>query len=266
MTLSDLVKYLKEQYPQTSLETEIFDFEKIMEVKSKEPKYFFRGENKLYDKTTTTLSRILEKSIFNQFELFEFYSLHSHLYLFLREAIWNISVVERKEHGNPFIELAIIGLLQHYGFDTSFLDVTSNIDIAANFASMNNSEEKGRLLVIESNGLNKEKVNYYFDLAKCPGKRPKSQNSYVIWDQFGNLNLKDETFLSKHNGKWFKFRLDEKDKSNFYDQTILSTKNDKIVCQINEWWKYSDIKKKVRSLKVIDFVNTKIIKLNNNSI
>ncbi|MCH8319250.1 MAG: FRG domain-containing protein, partial [Bacteroidetes bacterium] len=154
MSLTELIKLLKTEYHQSPIEATIFDFEKTQDVKSPEPKYFFRGENRIYEKTNTTLSRLFEKQIFNQYELCEFYSSHFHLYLFLREALWNVSVVEKKNHKNPFIEIAIAGVLQHYGFDTSFLDLTSNIEIAANFAAMNKAGSQGSILVIESYGLN----------------------------------------------------------------------------------------------------------------
>ncbi len=265
MSLTELIELLKAKYSQTSIETKIFDFEKVQEVKSAEPKYLFRGENKIYDKTNTTLYRLFEKQVFNQHELFEFYSTHFHLYLFLREALWDISVIEKKNHNKPSIELAIAGFLQHYGFDTSFIDLTSNIKIAANFAAMNKVGSQGSILVIESNSLNAEEVNYYFDLTKCQGERPKKQESYVIWDQFGNLDLKDNYFLTKHNGKWFNFSLTGEDKLYFLDESLLSTEDDEIVFQINEWWRYSDIKSIMKSSKLVDFINNKIKILNKKS-
>lgn len=261
MTLTEVVCLLEEKFPQRKITTDIFDFDKKKEIKSLEPKYFFRGESKLYDNTKTTLSRLVEGNKLNQYEWCEFISVHFHLYLFIREAFWGISVVENKDHNKPFIELAIAGILQHYGFDTSFLDFTSDINIAANFASNNNVGEMGRILVIESDSLNKEKINYYFDLTKCPGLRPKIQSSYVIWDQLGQLDLKDENFLHKHGGQWYDFEIDKRSKAKFQDHTILNTIDDEVVIQINDWWNFSDIKSKLRSSNVMELIDLKVNKL-----
>lgn len=265
MTLSELISYIKEKFPQEEITSDVFDFKNVKEGKGQVPKYFYRGESMLYQDTKTTLVRLYREWNFGQDEWQEYISIHLHLYRFLREALWGISVVDDKEHKNPSIELAIAGMLQHYGFDTSFLDLTSNIDIAANFASMNKIGEKGRILVIESESLNRVRVNYYFDLTRCQGSRPKKQNSYVLWDQSRQLDLKDDNFLSTHNGQWFDFEIDKESKLNYNNQSLLSTKGDDIVYHITDWWKNSDVKSRFSSSKGINLIENKIKKLNNKS-
>jgi hypothetical protein len=164
MTLTELVTFLKKEYPQTIIEANVFDFEKVKNIRCMQPKYFFRGENKIYENARSTFHRMNIESKFNQSELLELCYTHHHLYLFLREAIFCVSIVEKADHGDPQVELSIAGLLRHYGFDTSFLDVTSDIHIAANFALCNSPGQNGRILVINSDTLNEEKTNYYFDL------------------------------------------------------------------------------------------------------
>jgi hypothetical protein len=254
MTLTELVTFLKKEYPQTTVEAKTFNFREMEYTMRLQPKYFFRGEKQLYKNTHSKFCRMNIESKFNRSELLELCFIHHHLYLFLKEARFN--------YGTPDAELSIAGLLQHYGFDTVFLDVTSDISIAANFASRNNIGEKGKILVIKSKTLNEENVNYYFDLTTCPGKRPIAQSSYVIWDQQRSLDLKNKGFLSKHDAKWFEFTLGAEDKSNFYDQSILSVTDDTIVNEINEWWELSDIQRSMKEPRIIAYIKQKIEVLN----
>jgi len=250
MNLTELINYLNFTYNQSKIQTRIFDFETIGEIEYLEPKYFYRGESDSYPYTRTTLVRLLQEGKLKPSELTEYIFVHYNLYLFLRESLFGISCVEEADHGKPNIELFISGILQHYGFDTSFLDVTSDLKIAANFASMNNVGTKGRILVIESNSLNHDNSNYYFGLIKCPGLRPQRQSSYVIFDQFRNLDLKDNNFLSAHGGNWFDFKLTKEDKERFCDSSILSIENDEVAQQLNEWWNYADSAKQINSSSI----------------
>lgn len=240
----------------------MFDFETISEIESLEPKYFYRGESDIYSHTQTTLVRLLQAGKLKPRELAEYFFVHHNLYLFLRKSLFGISCFEQEDHGKPNIEIFISGIMQHYGFDTSFLDVTSDIMIAGNFASMNNVGSTGRIFVIESNSLNHDNTNYYFDLTKCPGLRPQRQSSYVIFDQFRNLDLKDKSFLSAHDGNWFEFKIAKEDKERFCDTSILSIENDEIAQQLNEWWNYSDSVKQINSSSIKYLLKEKFKSLN----
>jgi hypothetical protein len=262
MNLTELIEQINNNYKQSEIRTKIFDFECNQEIEALQPIYFYRGECNSYPDTVTTLVRLLRKDKLKSNELQEYIHVHYNLYLFLREAIFGVSCIETSDHGKPCIELFISGILQHYGFDTSFIDVTSNLKIAANFASMNNIGSKGKILVIESKFINDDKVNYYFDLTRCPGSRPKTQSSFVIWDQFKNLNLKDENFLLKHNGIWLDFELTKEDKEAFCDTSIRSVKNDEVSNQLNEWMNYSSFVKQIKSSMIKDLLNEKFSKLN----
>ena len=262
MNLTELIEQINCNYKQSKIQTRIFDFETIREVESFEPKYFYRGERNLYPDTRTTLVRLLQEKRLKPNEFQEYIYVHHKLYLFLRESLFGISCVETKEHGKPNIELFIAGILQHYGFDTSFLDVTSDLQIAANFASMNNVGSAGRILVIESNSLNLDNTNYYFDLTKCTGLRPQRQSSYVIIDQLRNLDLKDNNFLLAHSGKWFEFELTQEDKEKFFDTSILSIENDDVAQQLNEWWNYADSAKQINSSSIKYLLSEKFKSLN----
>jgi hypothetical protein len=266
MNLTELIEQISRSYKQSKIQTRIFDFETIREIESLEPKYFYRGESNSYPNTRTTLVRLLQEGKLKSDELTEYIYVHHNLYLFLREVFFGISCVETTDHGKPNIELFISGILQHYGFDTSFLDITSDLLIAANFASMNDVGSKGKILILESNSLNNDSTNYYFDLTKCLGSRPKVQSSYVIFDQLKNLDLKDKSFLSKHNGIWFDFELTKEDKERFCNTSILSIKNDEVPNQLNEWWNYSASAKQINSSSIKYLLSEKFKSLNMHSI
>jgi hypothetical protein len=79
------------------------------------------------------------------------------------------------------------------------------------------------------------------------------------------LDLNNEAFLSKHNGKWFEFTLVDEDKSNFYDPSILAVKDDTIIDHIHEWWESSDIQKKITEHQVTEYIKQKIEALNHSN-
>ena len=265
MNLTKLTETIGSIYKQSKIRTRIFDFENIRETESFEPKYFYRGENSVYSETRTTLVRLLKEERLKPWEFQEYVYIHYTLYLFLRESLFGISCVETCLNKNARIELFISGIMQHYGFDTSYLDLTSDLKVAANFAAMNTAGSKGKILVIESNSLNDDNTNYYFDMTKCLGLRPQRQSSYVIFDQFRNLDLKDTNFLKTHGGKWFDFELTQEDIENFCDTSILSIENDSVASQLNEWWNYADSVKQIKSQSIKFLFNRKFKSLNNTS-
>lgn len=224
-SLDDLIQYLVSMYPQ--------EF-------SPDPRYLFRGERTVYwPSSMTTYSRNLDKKPFiedvnyllfgfNRFVDFQYQS-HS-LYLFLREAIYDIGVVSPEQY-EAEIDLFIAGIFQHYGFDTSLLDLTDDIQIAANFAAFGKVGDVGQIMVIESNKIE----GHYYNLKSQPGNRASRQNAYGLLGTT-QLDLKSDEFQNKYQPKWFKFILTESDKEKYTNSEMLAVENDSVIPLILDWW------------------------------
>jgi hypothetical protein len=152
------------------------------------------------------------------------------LYFFLRETLWGISSVD--EHNNAEVEKSIAGLLQHYEFDTAFIDLTSDINVAAFFASFQGQvDDIGQILIIPTTNIE----NRFFDLTSELGDRPKKQKAYVILAP-QQLDLKSDHFKTLTGSTWIEFKLTTKDKEKYSHSNLLSTSNDKIVKDIFDWF------------------------------
>jgi len=236
MNLDELFTKLDLEYSNQYINLETFNFRTLSSEKLKQPKYLFRGEKSIYATTNTTLKRLLNDKGQNFVNKLKVVNLR--LYEYLKLAIWNQNI---SDDSDSSIELAIVGIMQHYGFETSFLDLTSNLKVALNFAAQGEVGKKGQLLVIESKKLNNNPVNYYFDLTTSIGLRLKKQYSFVLWDQHRNLDLSNQSFLTVNNGEWYEFVLTEKDKTFFSEHSLLKTNDDKIASLIVEWWNLGDL-------------------------
>ena len=170
----------------------------------KVPSYLFRGERKKYDTITSTEYRFKNDPKIS---------------LTVKQEVFRI--MERcckrmEECGYP-IEL-MSSLLQHYGFPTPLVDVTSSLDVAASFAAHNNGQKKGRILVYRMNELvrNCFVINLYDD--SIPAQRPRRQNGFTIFHKSYN-GLSDS--FDKIRPTIFEFKgtmsdIKKYDKNNYY--------------------------------------------------
>ncbi|UCS95035.1 FRG domain-containing protein [Echinicola marina] len=240
-SLIDLTNDIHLNFSQEFISLEVFDFKEKKKMLKKQPKYLFRGERtELWIETKSTFSRnLLGKPLFN--EVNHWISGHHYanpnfrtntfsLYYFLREAVFGLTPSD--QNPDPNIELSIIGIMQHYDFDTSFFDLTSDLNIAAYFATLgSNIGDIGQLMIVSTKSIEDK----YFDLSQEVANRPKTQSSFVLWGT-PDLNLKSNTFTEEYGVLWRKFQVTQEDIERFRTLKVLSTKGDRIAQEIYDWY------------------------------
>lgn len=239
--LQDTVASIRAAFPQELIDLTDYDLNTRESVVKKLPKYLFRGERtQEWTETRSTSSRkgLLDSSDFQEIN----YWLAGHgvgqignqnsIYFFLREAIFDISCVYQRTTYDSNIDTSIAGFLQHYGFDTSFIDLTSDISVAAFFAAHEGTVgDIGQLLVLPTKPIE----GGFFDLSQEFANRPKQQHSFVILAP-PDFDLKSRRFQEWTNSVWIKFELTQRDKEIFTKTNLLSTINDKIADHIVDWY------------------------------
>lgn len=144
----------------------------------KVPSYLFRGERKIYDTITSTEYRFKKNPKIS-------HSVKKEIFRIMEKCCKKM-----KGYGYP-IEL-MSSLLQHYGFSTPLVDVTSSLDVAASFAAHKNRQKKGRILVYRMNEL----VRNCFVIDLCddsiPAQRPRRQKGFTIFHK--NYNGFSDSF------------------------------------------------------------------------
>lgn len=240
-SLIQLVEELQANFPQDFVPLKMTNTSTGLTAPSRQPLYLFRGErNANWETTKSTFSRFGELGLdfleVNywitgiQPQLYIPYEHQSYsLYFFLREALLEDPLLSIPLDAE--LELYIVGILQHYGFATSFLDVTDDVMVAAAFASMGKPLDTGQIMVLETKGIEDQ----YFDLAKVPGNRPTAQHAYGLWGSQA-LDLKSPDFSETYNPKWYSFQLTPEDKLRFSTSAILDLSGDQIVGHILEWY------------------------------
>lgn len=158
---------------------------------------------------------------------------------------------ENQNHPNR--DLAIAGLMQHYGFDTSFLDFTSELSIAAAFAATGSIGDTGQIMVLKTEVVEDK----YFDLTQIAGNRPKIQSAFALWGN-SNLDLKSDDLKKSYESHWLKFTLTEQDKRTFDDPDILSIKEDEVATHIFDWYETHVLTKEDINQNIAEYFADKI--------
>lgn len=240
-SLKDLTNDIHLNFPQESVSLEVFDFKEQKKLIKPQPKYLFRGERtELWTETKSTFSRnLLGKPIFNEVNHWisghhptnpNFRTNTSSLYYFLREAVFGLTPFDQNPDTN--IELSIVGIMQHYEFDTSFFDLTSDLNVAAYFATLGSKIGNiGQLMIISTKFIEDK----YFDLSEEVANRPKTQSSFVLYGTH-ELNLKSTNFIEEYSVLWRKFQITKEDIESFRALDFLSTRGDRIAQEIYDWY------------------------------
>lgn len=242
ISLTALVEKLDSEFKQDEVLLKLFDFETLKQETILQPRYLFRGERTInWSTSKSTFSRtLMHHTHFREINYYitgiipEIGTIYGNggysLYQFLKEAIFDVYGLDQRAE-NPKIDLAIAGLMQHYGFETAMLDVTSDITIAASFAATGEVGDTGQIMVLETKHLEDQ----YFDLTKIGGNRPKKQSAFALWGS-PDLDLKSSQFQSDYDPKWFKFKMTPDDKQHFFNAEMLSIRNDRIAGNIFDWY------------------------------
>jgi len=194
------------------------------EFEKENPKYLFRGENCLYTSTKSNYHRLTISDLERK-ELVKYMqdlSIAIFDKFFYSDKFLFIDTKTDLEYKQLIIEIG--AWLQHYGFYLQWLDFTSEVDVAAFFASYKNNTGKGRIWIAETQFLigNNEQI---FKLDKSFAKRPSIQNAYA-------LKMEDNypDFQNTEHFKALKFDFDvsDEDKRIFNNKELLCTANDEI--------------------------------------
>lgn len=241
-SLKETIDVITHEHPQQFVDLNDYDLSSKKMIIKKLPKYLYRGERT--DKWSETKSTSSRKNLpgHPDFKEINHWITGRHLVggqllnpfcicHFLREAIWNIPCIDA-DYDNAAIDASIAGLLQHYGLDTSFIDLTSDIRVAGFFAAHKGEVgDVGQLFIIPTKSIE----NRFFDLSTEFGERPRKQSSFVVWAPPA-LDLKIEQFITSTGSSWLKFQLTNEDKDFFSTPDLLAPQNDKVVKLIVEWY------------------------------
>lgn len=240
MTLTEAVDYIEKVYPQETVQLNDYSFELNSIARISGPKFLYRGERSsswLECKSTSSRNKTLEHPNIDEITHWIFGAANGYnqnrysLYFFLRSLQWGISNVE-DQTDNIQLDASIAAALQHYGFDTAFIDLTSDINVAAFFAAHKGKVgETGQLLVIPTENIE----NRFFDLTKHFGDRPKRQKSFVLMAAPSD-DLKSLRFLQATKSKWISFTLSMDDKDRYTTNDLLEVEGDKLADDIVDWY------------------------------
>lgn len=217
-SLDDCVKHIRKKYPENK----------------ENPKFLYRGEAGCFQNTYSSYERLFRSNQYNSEELHYLQDIVIHVSENMnREFVSSDPKGNSLDNKNLGSLTNVSGLIQHYGFPTRLVDLTSSLDIATYFAfgadHRNKPDllvgEKGKLGIINIATLTNE--NVVFDLKMSEAKRPKRQFAYALLLQESE-DLKNPDF----GVKWFDFTLIQSDIPLYNRRdlsvNLLSTHYDKI--------------------------------------
>lgn len=158
-----------------------------MKVKSKNTTIFYRGESKKYDfPCTPSLFRYMGNAK-NKLKIEkEYYDISIE---YLKRSQFNIKNNEVTDEILSYIKY--ISLMQHYGFGTRLLDISSKLEVAKYFACCSNFGDDGYIYVFDKNhgskqlkSINRENVKRKFE---CIFKINDIEK-YDVTDYYFNAN------------------------------------------------------------------------------
>ena len=265
LSLTELVEKITVEFPQEVVLLNYFDFNTLKNALIPQPKFLFRGERtNTWADSKATFSRNLQNH--DSFEEINYWLTGIHiftmhrvnfysLYYFIRESFWpNLE----QQLVQSRVEEYIAVILQHYGFDTALLDVTSDLFVAASFASSGNLGDSGQIMVLETKNIEDQ----YFDLTQMNANRPKRQSAFGLWGT-PQLDLKGLEFTALYKPTWHQFILAPDDKNRFSNPDLFSLTDDVVAECIVEWFETHIIKNSAVSNMVKTYFKQKIDLLTN---
>lgn len=146
---------------------------------------FYRGESKDYGETAclATIFRWADEEV---------YAFESKYYreIFSECEDWpSIQAIKNKSAGVKFLKK--LGILQHYGYHTRLLDITSNKDIATYFAACEDFDEDGRIYRFDQE-------HYETYSQDCIEKLEKRRQVIEEYDRYKKKDCLQE--LKRNNG------------------------------------------------------------------
>ena len=218
-SLGDCVKFIENNFPENKLiQIEAKDLDTSESSSSAFPAHFYRGENKCYPTSTSSLYRITTDDLLPQATKEKLESITKTIDLEFQKFA-NIS---------PILSEAY---LQHYGLPTTLLDITSRLDIAAYFASCGNVGDIGLICVFNYDDMDSD--TSIIDLRNHRfAQRPQWQHAFGFSHNIFS-DLKKNDCIERLALKWFSFTLTADDITKFKTKDeILDAHRDMFAGQI----------------------------------
>jgi hypothetical protein len=174
------------------------------------PDYVFRGESGVYKQTFSSLARLNASDRAKE----DVTHILARLVGAFREK-WGLGPQEA------------VGFLQHYGYPTDYIDVTSDVSVAASFASSLRIGDEGAICVLPTKQLVERGA--LIDLRQHPmAPRPRQQSAFAVHlPEYPDLKAPAAVEALQLN--WIEFRFTEVDEARFVpDFALLDARSDQV--------------------------------------
>lgn len=239
INLTQVIEEIRQSFPQGINQLHDFDLETKQGALRDFPKYLFRGENRVHVTTFSSFGRKKDKLKEMLPEINHWVNgnnsvMQTNLYslkYFLREALFKISVADT-EYNNSLMDCSLAAAMQHYGFDTSFIDLTADLMVAAHFAT--SGATAGDIVSIMV--MKTEKFDcQVFDLTREDAVRPRRQSGYALLLP-DNLDMRSKSFLDEYNTQWLIAVVNDEDIRLYNKPELLSLEDDVYALHIIDWF------------------------------
>lgn len=197
-SLKSCLNHIRSTYnPKETVALDTFvDIHSGNQVRTDAPAYLFRGESIDYSTTTSSMHRMknckaLPPEVKNTIE----------------QVSINVNMeLQRCLELDPNLSA---GFLQHYGMPTELLDLSSDLDVAAYFASGGGIGNTGLICVVPLSTASRNSI--VVDLRYHPrAVRPRRQSAFALKHR-RHIDIKDNDCISELELVWLSFELQEQD-------------------------------------------------------
>jgi hypothetical protein len=174
------------------------------------PDYVFRGESGVYKHTFTSMARLSASDRAME----DVAHIRAHVVTAFGEKFG----LEPKE---------AVGFLQHYGYPTDYLDVTSDVSVAASFASSLRVGDEGAICILPTKPLVEREA--LIDLRQHSlAARPRLQSAFAVHLP-DYPDLKAPAAVEALQLTWMEFRFTEVDEARFVpDYALFDARSDQV--------------------------------------
>ncbi len=166
------------------------------------PDFVFRGESGAYKRTLSSMARLTGSDRAME----DVARIRARLVTDFREKCG----LEPKE---------AIGFLQHYGYPTDYIDVTSDVSVAASFASSLRAGDEGAICILPTKPLVEREA--LIDLRQHSlAPRPRLQSAFAVHLP-AYQDLKSPAAVEALQLTWIEFRFTEVDEARFVPDFVL---------------------------------------------
>jgi len=232
-SLMDCVEWVNEHHAQATIFRSVIDKATSARKRDRIPKYLYRGERFRYPDTLPGVERLRRDEALSEEVKAE---------IERTVLACNDYFVERlggsyKSMGMKYQNIGFntVGFLQHYGFPTEYIDFTSDMTVAAFFASKGCIGSKGLICVTPSDILTiyqgQTSLGAIVDLGDAEiGKRAHRQSAYEVLLN-NEKDMKADLYRTL-GARWYEFLLTDKDMKVLGSRSdLLDTSDDILATQ-----------------------------------